>query len=140
VVVAVAVAAVALAGAAVNLWLLEPHGTERSEVLVTGAPTSSSTSAPMAPPATSAAAPSTTTDLGDRYDVGGAGRLRVALVEGQVVVDEIEPAPGWSYEVDDDGDKVEIRFRRDGEERRLEAELRDGQLRVDVEAGHQPDD
>lgn len=140
--VVLAVAAVALLGAAVNLWLLEPHGAAPSPELAAPPPTSApstTTTAPSTTAATSAPAP-TTGDAGRSYVVGAAGTVWLALVAEQLVVGDIVAAEGWTFEVDEGPDKVEVRFRRGDDELRLEAEVRDGQLQVEIESADELDD
>lgn len=51
----------------------------------------------------------------------------------RLVLGEVVPAEGWTYEVDDqDDDEVEIEFRLDGEELDLEVELHDGRVEARI--------
>ncbi|MGK2950200.1 MAG: hypothetical protein ACSLFP_16635 [Acidimicrobiales bacterium] len=140
VVVVLGVAAVALLGAAVNLWLLEPHGASPGPVLVDGPPSSTTTTTPVTASTDTTAPPATALEPGRPYVVGEAGTVWIALRDGRVVVEDIVASEGWTYEVDEEPDKVEVRFRRGDDALKLEAELRDGQLQVEVESEDELDD
>ena len=143
----IAVAAVALIGAGVNLWLLEPHGAEPAAVLVAGPPTSTtsttSTSTSTSTTSTTSTSTSTSTSTVDpsrTYAVGDAGTVQVALRDGQVVLGDIVATAGWTYEVDEEPGKAKVRFRRGDEELQLEAEIEGNRLQVEIESGDEPDD
>ncbi|KGM13233.1 hypothetical protein [Cellulomonas bogoriensis] len=68
-----------------------------------------------------------------RYLVGDAGSAVVTVEGGRLVVGEVAPLEGWTYEVTEaEADEVEIEFRGDGRELDLEIELDDMVLQVQV--------
>jgi hypothetical protein len=69
------------------------------------------------------------------YNVGGAGTVTVQIVTGQLVLLDVTATNGWSFEVDkSDGRDVRIEFQSGELEAEFEAKLRDGQIRIEVEA------
>lgn len=69
-----------------------------------------------------------------RYTVAEAGTAVVTREGDALVLGEVEPGAGWTYQVEDEErDEVEIEFRRDdGTEVDLEVELDDGRTEVKV--------
>lgn len=68
-----------------------------------------------------------------RYQVADAGTAVVRRDGGRLVIEEVEPASGWSTEVTENViDEVEIVFRGDGVELELEVEIDDGRTEVTV--------
>jgi hypothetical protein len=69
------------------------------------------------------------------YQVGGAGTVTVQIVTGQLVLLDVTATTGWSFEVDkSDGRDIKIEFESGESEAEFEAKLRDGQIRIEVEA------
>lgn len=68
-----------------------------------------------------------------RYTVGDAGTAVVRRDGDRLVVEEVAPSSGWTYDVTEHGDdEVEVDFRRGGEERELEVEIDDGRVEVQL--------
>jgi hypothetical protein len=67
-------------------------------------------------------------------DMAGAGSVRLSRQGGRLSVSQVRPDEGWRAEVerDDDGDEIEVDFRRGDEKVELEAEIDDGRLEVEV--------
>jgi hypothetical protein len=69
------------------------------------------------------------------YQVGGAGTVTVQIVTGQLVLIDVTATQGWSFEVDESGGRdIKIEFESGESEAEFEAKLRDGQIRIEVEA------
>jgi hypothetical protein len=69
------------------------------------------------------------------YQVGGAGTVTVQIVAGQLVLLDVTATQGWTVEVDKSGGRdIKIEFESGESEAEFEAKLRDGQIRVEVEA------
>jgi hypothetical protein len=69
------------------------------------------------------------------YQVGGAGTVTVQIVTGQLVLLDVTATNGWSFEVDESGGRdIKIEFESGESEAEFEAKLRDGQIRIEVEA------
>lgn len=69
------------------------------------------------------------------YQVGGAGTVTVQIVAGQLVLLDATATKGWSFEVDKSGGRdIKIEFESGESEAEFEAKLRDGQIRIEVEA------
>ncbi|HVR76970.1 MAG TPA: hypothetical protein VMS99_01120 [Acidimicrobiia bacterium] len=69
------------------------------------------------------------------YQVGGAGTVTVQIVTGQLVLLDVTATKGWSFEVDKSGGRdIKIEFESGESEAEFEAKLRDGQIRIEVEA------
>jgi hypothetical protein len=69
------------------------------------------------------------------YQVGGAGTVTVQIVAGQLVLIDVSANSGWGFEVDKSGGRdIEIEFESGESEAEFEAKLRDGQIRIEVEA------
>ncbi len=163
-------AAVAGAGAAANLHLLEPHRSSYSTVVLGTSTTKTSTTTiaggptstdgepaddptidpePGEPTTTTVTTPPTTgttqaTTLRRTYVVGQAGSVTVVVQAGALAVDSVAPSARWTYAIEHQGpDEVEIRFRRTtGEEATFKATIESGAIRVEIEAdeGEPPDD
>jgi hypothetical protein len=155
-------AAVATAGAVVNLRLLEPHRPDEAPMVLGATIERTSTTTGPAPsvddgqsatsqpppfePATTTTTPNSTTSTWRRsYLVGEAGEVTIVLRGAVLDVESVTPSAGWAYEVGGDhDDEVELTFRRDGHEGEstFHASLHDGELRVEIEPaeGESPDD
>jgi hypothetical protein len=69
------------------------------------------------------------------YQVGGAGTVTVQIVTGQLVLIDVTATQGWSFEVDESGGRdIKIEFESGESEAEFEAKLRDGRIRIEVEA------
>jgi hypothetical protein len=155
-------AAVATAGAVVNLRLLEPHRPDEAPMVLGATIERTSTTTGPAPsvddgqsatsqpppfePAPTTTTPNSTTSTWRRsYLVGEAGEVTIVLRGAVLDVESVTPSAGWAYEVGGDhDDEVELTFRRDGHEGEstFHASLHDGELRVEIEPaeGESPDD
>ena len=70
------------------------------------------------------------------YEVDGAGTVTVQVVNGALVLIGVSPSDGWSFEIDkSESLDIEVEFRNGESEASFEAKIRDGQLRVEIEAG-----
>ena len=113
---------------------------------MTSAPRTTSTTAAAAPQA--AAAPSapagpTPSSGAEEFDAGPAGTVWLAIVDGRLVVTQVQSDWKYSQESEDDGDhEIEIKFRSGDQEVEFEAELEDGTIRtkVGMEASDDHDD
>jgi hypothetical protein len=161
----------AAAGAAANLRLLEPrseassplvlaptttgdatttegHGTSTTtpapETSTTVSVTSSSvpgTTAPPSPPPPTSTTTASASAPPRTYAVGAAGSVTLSVRNGQIALEAVAAAAGWSPEVDkQEADEVEISFRSAEGEASLHARLENGQLSVEIDSSDSPDD
>lgn len=83
----------------------------------------------------------TTADLVDlteavpgTWPVGDAGTVTFSIRDGALALDEVTPADGWDYFIDEqDAEEIEVDFRRDDEQWEIEIELDDGRTTLEVE-------
>ncbi|MGZ8784305.1 MAG: hypothetical protein ACXW1Y_01925 [Acidimicrobiia bacterium] len=110
----------------------------------TASTTSATSTTPTTPAATPpAAAPSASAGPAsspgaEAFDAGPAGTVWLAIVDGRLVVTQVESDWSYSQESEDDGDReIEIKFRSGDQEVEFEAELEDGAIRtkVNMESG-----
>ncbi|WP_250443132.1 hypothetical protein [Actinotalea sp. C106] len=67
------------------------------------------------------------------YTVADAGTATIGVEGDRLIVGGISPAAGWEHEVtDEDGDDVEVEFRREGTELDLEVELEDDEVTAEL--------
>ena len=68
-----------------------------------------------------------------RYDAGAAGSVDIVRSGAVLEITSVNPAAGWTFEVEvRTGREVELDFRRGGERVQFNAELEDGEIRVRV--------
>jgi hypothetical protein len=116
-----------LEGGQIRVRVRERVGDERTEeVTFTGLSTSSST--PTTAPNTSVESASSTT-----HAAGEAGTVTIARDSNGLTVVSVDPADGWSTEIEvSAGREVEVDFRSGMRRIQFDAELEDGQVRVRV--------
>lgn len=84
------------------------------------------------------ATPTSATNRADgtfTYAVDNAGTVTIRRAGRVLTIENVSPAPGWSYRIDDedDRDEVEISFSNGPDRLKFKAEVDDGQLHVQVE-------
>jgi hypothetical protein len=81
-----------------------------------------------------AAAVANTTDNGTTvYEAGDAGKVTISNDGTTLTITVVDPADGWSHEIEVmSGREVEVDFRKGGERVQFNAELEDGEVRVRV--------
>jgi hypothetical protein len=76
-----------------------------------------------------------------RWTVGDAGSVEFDLTDQGLVLVEVTEADGWQARVDDDSsDEIEVEFKRDNTERKIEIEWDGRTLEVDIETDVEPAD
>jgi hypothetical protein len=74
---------------------------------------------------------------GGTYVVGYAGEVDVFLDGSGMVLGEVRPADGWSYDVDsNEPDDIEIIFRQGDYKASFEADLKNGEFEIKIKAKH----
>lgn len=67
------------------------------------------------------------------YEISGVGTVTIAISSGDLVLVDVN-APGWSIEVDKaESDKIEVEFTKGKAEAEFEAEIKHGQLDIEIE-------
>lgn len=119
--------------------------TSTSTTSTTSAATPSTTSttsttttvAPQSPAAAPASAATPAPSGAMAFEIEGVGTVWLAIVDGRLVVSQVDTTWQYSQESDDDdgddGHEVEIKFRSGGTEVEFEAEFEDGAIRTKVE-------
>lgn len=68
------------------------------------------------------------------WPVGDAGTVTFGIVDGALVLDDVRAADGWDVDIDEqDADEIEVDFRRDNVEWKIEIELEDGATVLAIE-------
>lgn len=68
-----------------------------------------------------------------RFAVGDAGTVEIAVEDRRLRLVDVQATEGWRTEVEEDGDEVEVDFRRSGVRWDFEAEIDDGRLEVQID-------
>ncbi|HSK90902.1 MAG TPA: hypothetical protein VK875_06290 [Euzebyales bacterium] len=72
-----------------------------------------------------------------RWPVGNAGSVAFDVVDGRLVLGDVQAAEGWdAVTEEDDGDEIEVDFRRDAVRWEFEVEIDDGRLEVEIRQDH----
>ena len=85
-------------------------------------------------PSTDASQVDTTEAVPGTWPVGDAGTVTFALADGTLVLEDVTAADGWRDDIDEqDPDEIEVDFRRDDVEWKIEIELKDGGSVLEIE-------
>jgi hypothetical protein len=84
--------------------------------------------APSAPAAVAQPRPVATRAVVTRVDTGAAGAVLLTVSGGALVVEGVEPGPGWTVERARSGGRVDVRLRNGRAETRVEASLVGGEV------------
>ncbi len=67
------------------------------------------------------------------YQLGDAGVVTLSQKEGRLAVASVQPADGWDFRIEEEGDEAEVELFTEGTRYKFEAELEDGgELRIEL--------
>ena len=119
-----------------------PASTTTTTVLVADETVPATTTTTAPPPTTTTTPPTTTVPIAyPTYDLVG-GTVVLSIGDGEVNLVSATPRPGFSVDYEHTGpEEVEVRFVSSDHKSKLEADVENGELRVDIdEEPHDEDD